>query len=157
MCLALRSMTIGFAGEVMPSPDPSIKLLIEVDGKPVTGLIELERQVHSNGNLSSEQKAQFGPALEAAVIPYKRGSTMRFTVKVLQANSQWLDVTADPRLLVTVMQLTFDRTGRLIGTPEGGLPAAATGILFPVDIFFWPDEKTRQRYGYDQIYFKAVD
>jgi hypothetical protein len=150
-------MTNGFAADVMPSPDPSIKLLIEVDGKPVTGLIELERQVHSNGNLSSEQKAQFGPALEAAVIPYKRGSTMRFTVKVLQANSQWLDVTADPRLLVTVMQLTFDRTGRLIGTPEGGLPAGATGILFPVDIFFWPDEKNRQRYGYDQIYFKAVD
>jgi hypothetical protein len=128
-----------------------------VDGKPATGLIELEKQVDSSGILSSEKKQKIGPALEAAVIPYKRGSTMRFTVKVLQANSQWLDVTADPRLLVTVMQLTFDKTGRLIGTPQGGLPAAATGALFPVDIFFWPDKKNRQRYGYDQIYFKAID
>jgi hypothetical protein len=140
-----------------PTPTPAIKLQALIDGKPAVGLMELAEKVGYTGSLTPGQKSSMDAAFKAAVIPFEPGTSLSFSVNLLQADGSWRNVTSDPRLLVDVGlgALLFDKTGKLMAHPEPGMPAIGSDEIITVHVYFFPDERDRKTFGYNQFYLQA--
>jgi len=147
----------GFAAD--PTPDPAIKMQILIAGEPAVGSVELAGKIGYRGALSDDQKRLLGKAFDAAVIPLRRGQSIPFAVRITLSGGAAHDVTNDERLYVdsTLSALKFERTGQLVAVPTPGMPDIKVGIIYTVHVYYFPNLQDRSKFGYDEIYFKAID
>jgi hypothetical protein len=140
-------------------PDTGIELQVSIAGRPATGLIALGHSVNMPETLSPAQKQALDKGFAAALVPFRPGARIPFSVKVRLPGHDWTDVTADGRLYVdiTLSALTFDPAGALIAKPAPGMPDITSGQIVAVHVFFFPDQSDRKRFGYDEYYLRASE
>jgi hypothetical protein len=140
-------------------PDTRIELQVSIAGRPATGLIALGHSVNMPKTLAPAQKQALEKEFTAALVPFRPGARIPFSVKVRLPGHEWTDVTADGRLYVdiTLSALTFDPAGALIAKPAPGMPDITSGQIVVIHVFFFPDVSDRKRFGYDEYYLQAVE
>lgn len=139
------------------APDARIAFQVSIAGQPASGLIALGRSVNAQGTLSPSHKEALDKGFATALVPFRPGTRIPFSVRVRLDGRAWTDVTADQRLHIEVSlaALTFDPTGALVATPAPGMPDIKAREIVTVHVYFFPDENDRRRFGYDEYYLQA--
>jgi hypothetical protein len=147
-----------FASDAVP--DPRIELRVSIAGRLATGLTALGHSVNKPEKpLSAAQQQALDEGFAAALVPFRPGARIPFSVEVRLPGHDWTVATADGRLYIdiTLSALTFDPAGALIAKPAPGMPDITSGQIVTVHVFFFPDESDRKRFGYDEYYLRASE